>query len=171
MGDDYTKTKASISLIVTNFRLFNDSEDYYEYVTYLRKNGEVFTDVQQYHIIDLTKIPKTLTEDHHVWGALFKAKTDEELKDIMSVSEEMKQAGEKLMELSADELAREYARAREESQWALHFTMEGYKEMGLKEGRNEKALEMAKSLLKSGMSEKEVAKHSNLSVDAIKSIA
>jgi len=158
-GDDYTKIKASISLIVTSFRLFEDAENYYEYVTYRRDNGQVFTDVQQYHIIDLTKLPEALTEDHHVWGALFKAKTDEELRKIMSVSEEMKQAGEKLRKLSEDELAREYARAREESEWAYHLTMTGYKEMGLaeglkegrKEGANEKAMEMAQRSIKAGI--------------------
>ena len=89
----------------------------------------------------------------------------------MSVSEEMKQAGEKLRKLSEDELAREYARAREESEWAYHLTMTGYKEMGLaeglkegreeglkegreegrKEGANEKAMEMAQRSIKAGI--------------------
>ena len=170
VGDDYTKIKASISLIVTSFRLFNDAEDYYEYVTYRRKGGQVFTNIQQYHIIDLTKLPNELTEDQHIWGALFKVKTDEELREIMAESEEMRRAGEKLKKLSEDELAREYARAREESQWAYHFTMDGYKELGLEEGRKEKAIEMVNKLVEKGMPLAEALEIAELSEEEFRKV-
>jgi len=117
-GEEYTRLKETISLIIVDFPLFDDADDFCEHILFRRKNRKIFTRAQQFYIIDLTKLPSELTEAKHEWGALFKAKTEEELKVLMEESEEMKKAGEKLLDLSADEEAREIAEAREMSQWA-----------------------------------------------------
>jgi len=57
-GEDYAQLKKSISLIVTGFQMFNDTDDHLEYITYRRKNGNVFTSAQEYFILDVTKIPR-----------------------------------------------------------------------------------------------------------------
>jgi len=57
-----------------------------------------------------------MTEEHHLWGALFKANTEEEFKMLMDESEEIKVAGEKLLALSKEDDAREIARARAEAE-------------------------------------------------------
>ena len=178
-GEDYVKLKASISLIVTNFELFDDTDEAYEYITYRRTNGKIFTNGQQFHTLDLTKLSNDRVEGYHIWGSLFRVKNSEELKSVMIKSEEMKQAGEKLLELSEDEQAREIARAREESQWAwqhtLYHTEERAREEGHAEGHqagaNEKAIEMAKATLREGLDEEIVAKISGLSIDEIMVLA
>jgi len=185
-GDDYTKLKASISVVITDFKLFSDEEAYYEYITYRRENGKVFTDIQQYHIIDLTKLPQRLAEASHLWGALFKAKTEEELRLLMAKSEEMAQAGKKLLKLSEEEQAREIARAREESQWAYNMTMNAYKELAQKEGLEEGLkegieqglekgieqgkIEVAKKLLARGDSIEEIKLITDLAEQEIKNL-
>lgn len=92
----------------------------------------------------------------------------------MEDSDEMREAGERLLKLSTNEEAREIARAREDSQWAwehtLHATKEQGREEGVQEGEYKKAIEMAISLLKSGMSTEKVAKHSKLSLENVEQL-
>jgi len=133
-GEDYTKLKASISLVITDFEVFDDTDEFYEYITFRRENRKIFTKAQQFYIIDLTKLPDDLTEAKHKWGALFKAKTEEELTVLMDESKEMKEAGKKLLKLSADEEAREIAEAREMSQWAWKYTLHATEEAGFERG-------------------------------------
>jgi len=165
-GEKYTQLKESISLIIVDFPIFDDTSTCYEHILFRRKNGRVFTKAQQFYIIDLTKLPNDLTEDMHKWGALLKAKTEEELRMLMEQSDEMREAGEKLIELSADENAREIADAREYSRLAFEGELFAREERG----RKEKAIEMATSLLKSGMPTEEVAKHSKLPLEEIKQL-
>ena len=56
---------------------------------------------------------------------------------LMGQSEEMREAGEKLLKLSADEEAREIAQAREYSQWAWEHTLHATEDRGREEGRTE----------------------------------
>jgi len=177
-GEGYAKLKASISIVVTNFELFDDTDEAYEFITYRRRNGKIFTDAQQFHILDLTKLPKKLRSDYHIWGALFKVRSSEELKKIMTKSEEMKQAGEKLLQLSADEEAREIARAREESQWAWQHTLYHTEERARKEGHvegqqagsYEKAIEVAMKMIERGDSLADIFELTDLPMDTIEKL-
>jgi len=178
-GEHYTKLKSSISLIITSFPMFDDTDEYYEHILFRRKNTKVFTKAQQFCILDLSKLPKEkflkeLMETRLLWGRLFTVKDEEELRMLMSQSEEMREAGEKLLKLSADEEAREIAQAREYSQWAwehtLHVTEERGREEGRASGLQEGKIEMAISLLESGMSVEEVVKHSKLSLKDVENL-
>lgn len=133
-GDKYTRLKSSISLIIVDFPLFHDSTEFSEHIFFRRENRKIFTTAQQFCIIDLTKLPGILKDDIHMWGALFKVQTEKELKKLMEQSETMQSAGKKLLELSADESAREIANAREESQWAWEDTLASTEEAGYNRG-------------------------------------
>ena len=166
-GEAYVKLKASISLIVTNFELFDDTDEAYEYITYRRTNGKIFTNGQQFHTLDLTKLSNDRMEDYHIWGSLFKARNSEELKEVMAKSEKMKHAGEKLLQLSADEEAREIARAREESQWAWKHTLYHTEERA----REEEKVEIARRMLADGVPLETISKYSELPIESIKGLA
>jgi len=136
-GQDYTEINETISLVVVDFKLFKDCDDFSEHICFRRENGKVFTGAQQFYIIDLTKLPKELTHTQHQWGALFKAKTEEELMMLMESSEEMRVAGEQLLKLSANEEARQIAEAREMSQWAWQHTLRATEQKAEQKGRDE----------------------------------
>jgi len=171
-GEKYTKLRETITLIIVDFPLFDDSDDFYEHIAFRRKNGKLFTNAQQFYIMDLTKLPERLTEAMHQWGALFKMKTEEELKVLMEKSEEMKEAGAKLLKLSADEEARELAEIREFALWAKQREFEAREERGIatgiekgiEKGRMEERAKaeadkvvMIKRFLNMGLSNEEVA--------------
>lgn len=54
---------------------------------------------------------------------------------LMEESEEMREAGKKLLELSEDEEAREIARIREDSKWALRHMLHATEERSREEER------------------------------------
>jgi predicted transposase/invertase (TIGR01784 family) len=181
-GQDYVELKKSITLVITDFPMFDDSDDYFEYITYRRENRKIFTNAQEYFILDLTKLPDEVKDSKARWGALFKAETKEELSALMAKFDELNEAGEKLLDLSKDKYAQEIARAREESQWAWKHTLYHTEKRGREEGREEgleQGLELgrikaetatAKSLLETGMSVEEVAKHVELDVEKINAL-
>ena len=69
-GQKYTEVKETISLVIVDFNLLKDSDDFLEHAFFRRKNDKVFTEAQQFYIIDLTKLPQELTHTQHHWGAL-----------------------------------------------------------------------------------------------------
>jgi len=133
-GESYIQLKEVITIIITDFTLFNDSDDFSEHILFRRENRKIFTNAQQFYIIDLTKLPYQLTEAKHHWGALFKAKSKEELNMLMQQSNTMKQAGEKLLDLNSDEEAREIAMARQYSQMAYRDELHAREQKGIEQG-------------------------------------
>ena len=74
---------------------------------------------------------------------------------LMEESKEMKEAGEKLLDLNADKAARELAEAREMSQWAFNLEVNARIEKEHKRAEAEKLaekLEIAKNLINNGVS-------------------
>ena len=119
VGGNYSDAKRTISLIVTDFRVFDDSEEYHEKIIMRRENGKVFTNVQEINIIDLSKLGIQVTNERRkfLWGKLFKARTKEDLEMLAKESEEMEQAVEKLIKVSADERAQAYALSRDNAEY------------------------------------------------------
>ena len=187
VGEDYSKVKRTISLVITDFKMFDDSDKYQEKIMMCREDGKVFTELQEINIIDLTKLTtaKINNREMYLWGKLFKAKTREELEMLAKESEEMAEATEKLFQVSADERAQAYAFSRENAEFARVMHEQGLKEQakqaieegvkqgieqGIKQGAFKKAVEMAKSLLQAKMSIEEIAKHTKLPVEEIKNL-
>ena len=177
-GGVYTDLKECITLIITNFEMFEDTKEYYEHILFRRINGKPFTNAQQFYIIDLTKMPKEGQSTIEKWGGLFTAETKEELKMLMETSKEMKETGERLLELSADEKARELAEAREFSQWAFDTELharenKGRKEeleLGLEQGAYQNSIEVVKKLIKRKLSNNDIVEDTNLPIEVIEQL-
>ena len=115
-GDKYTKLKESISIVVVNFPMFDDTDDFYEHILFRRKNEKVFTNAMQFYILDLTKVSDKPNNVIEHWGALFKARSKEELEMLSRSSDELNDAVDKLIELSADEEVRYLANLRRDAE-------------------------------------------------------
>ena len=176
-GEKYDQLKLDILVIVVDFKMFNDTAEFCEHILFRRENNKIFTKAQQFFIIDLTKTPSELTEPLHMWGRLFKIETEEELRMLMEISEEMRNAGEKLLELSTDQEAQAIAEARRLAIWerndiwnARETRVRGEEQriadVRVQQERDkadaEKA-EIAKKLLSRGLSVEDVAEDIGLS--------
>ena len=123
VGEHYSNVRRTISLIIVDFDIFDDYNKYHERLFMRRENGEIFTKTQEINIVNLTKVDesKINNRQQYLWGKLLKVKTQEELAMLSNESEEMKNATEKLLEVSADEMAQAYANSELMRQYERHM--------------------------------------------------
>jgi len=173
-GEDYVQLREAISIVIVNFSMFDDTDEFYEHILFRRKNEKVFTTAQQFIIIDLTKISETPSDAKEHWASLFKAKSKEELDMLSQGNDEISSAADKLADLSADEDARYWAEMRHRGKM-LRKTLENVaREEGREEGREEERakavnekLEIAKNLLAKGISNEDVADITDLDLESV----
>ena len=116
-SDQYGKIKRVISIIITDHPLIKESEKYHHHFgLYDIESGVLLTDVLEIHTLEVPKARKlnedTAKADLLNWMKFFDAKTEEELKVLAQKSPTMQKATLRLMELSADEKARQLYEAR-----------------------------------------------------------
>jgi len=116
-SDQYGKIKRVISIIITDHVLIKESEKYHHHFgLYDIESGILLTDVLEIHTLEVPKARKlsedTAKSDLLNWMKFFDAKTEEELKVLAQKSPTMQKATLRLMELSADEKARQLYEAR-----------------------------------------------------------
>ena len=159
-GDEYTKIKPVISIIITGHPLVAQSEKYHHHFgLYDIESGVLLTDNLEIHTLEVPKTRKlnecTEKSDLLNWMKFFDAKTEEELKMLAERSPTMKKASLRLLELSADEKARQLYEAR------LKEQRDGY-------ARERGALfAVAKNMLEDGEPLDKVMKYFNLTLDDI----
>ena len=116
-SDQYGKIKRVISIIITDHSLIKESEKYHHHFgLYDIESGVLLSDVLEIHTLEVPKARKldadTAKADLLNWMKFFDAKTEEELKVLAQKSPTMQKATLRLMELSADEKARQLYEAR-----------------------------------------------------------
>ncbi|MCL1990396.1 MAG: Rpn family recombination-promoting nuclease/putative transposase [Defluviitaleaceae bacterium] len=179
VGEDYARVKRTISLVITDFRIFLDEAAYHERIMMRRENGKVFTHVQELNIIDLTKLDseKEHDKEKYLWGKLFKARTKEELVMLANESEEMAEAAEKLLKISADERAQAYAFSRDNAEFARKLHEQGIREEGIEQGikrerqrAEAEKLRIAKKMIQRGDAAEEIVALIGVSFDVIEEL-
>jgi len=159
-SDHYEKIKRVVSIIITGHPLINQSEKYHHHFgLYDIESGVLLTDNLEIHTLEVPKTRKlnecTEKSDLLNWMKFFDAKTEEELKMLAERSPTMKKASLRLLELSADEKARQLYEAR------LKEQRDGY-------ARERGALfAVAKNMLEDGEPLDKVMKYFNLTLDDI----
>jgi len=180
IGKDYSSVKRTISLVVVDFNVFEDESDYHEIIMMRRKNGEVFTNVQEINIISLPQLKSAKTNDRNKYLCckLFKVQTKEELEMLAKESEEMAEATEKLRRISEDERAQAYALSRDNAEFAramhehdmrerLKRDIEEELKQGIEQGVDVGKIEIAKKLFARGMSIEDVSEVTGLTIERL----
>ena len=118
-GEQYDKIKRVISIIITDHHLIKGSEKYHHHFgLYDIESKILLTDALEIHTLELPKARKVFDSadaqnDRLLdWMKFFDIKTEEELKMVAKKSPIMKKATLRLLELSADEKARQLYEAR-----------------------------------------------------------
>jgi len=171
-GDKYDKIKRVVSIIITDHMLIQHSDNFHHYFRLCdMEHGVTLTDALEIHTLEVPKI-RTLSDDVQSsqllnWMKLFDAKTEEELNMLAEKNPVMKKATLRLMELSADEKARQLYDARlkerrdneSREQWAVNKAV------------SENALVIAKKFLSMGMSIADVSSGTGLPYDEVVTLA
>jgi predicted transposase/invertase (TIGR01784 family) len=116
-GDNYAAVKRVISIVITDEELIADSSRYHHRFTlYDRGAGVEFTDLLEFHTLELLKLPRDADGTPlYDWASFIAAETEEELNMIAERNQTIGKAIVKLRELSADERARDLYERREKA--------------------------------------------------------
>ena len=173
--ENYKINNRVVTINILNYDMFKEGP-YHEIVDLRRKYKNILlTDKLEIHFIQLTKFLKEgkKTENKELWNWLtfICDKNKKEVEKVMEENEEIKKANEELEYLTGDEAVRRIAFLREKAERDYVSNMNGAMEegieIGIKEGEKNKAIEIAKKLIKEKMSIDIIAKVTNLSKEEI----
>jgi len=166
-GDPYGKIKRVISIIITDHPLIENSEKFHhQFGLYDLENKVLLTDILEIHTLEIPKARKNFedAEDTKLlnWMKFLDAKTEEELNVLAQKSPAMQKATLRLLELSADEKARQLYEARLKEQRDIYS-----REYGAQQ--NER-LKIARNALQMSMSFDDIMKLTGLSFDEVEAL-
>jgi predicted transposase/invertase (TIGR01784 family) len=162
-GDSYMKFNKVIMIVIANFNFIEDSGSYHNrYLLYDKEHDSWFTDLIQFDILELKKLPvKSDNTEAWKWAKFFGSGSDAELRAAAREDEKVAKAMLTIEKLSADESERVRAEYREMQRRDYVSRMEGARRDGLAKGRTEgraaRDTEIARSLAELGKSDAEIA--------------
>jgi len=146
-GKDYIDLPRTVVISIINFPLFNCEEFHSEFRPLETTRHELLSDNMSLHFFELKKLPKEVSANNMLllWLALFKAETEEELKQIESMEVPiMNQAINAYHHITVTLEFKEAERLRE---MARHNEA-----AALRNERHQRDIEIARNLLRKGMS-------------------
>ena len=170
-GEPYDKIKRTISIIITGHRLIEQSEKYHHrFGLYDLESGVQLTDIIEIHTLEIPKARKAYegTGNPNLlnWMKFFDAKTKEDLDMLAQTSPAMKKATVRLMELSADEKARQLYEARMKQEHDIISREHGARQQGVKQG----LLTTAQNALRMQLPIEDIAKLTGLTYEEIEAL-
>lgn len=184
-GDTYGKLKKSILINILNFNYFKrnsyhsiahmkfEKTEEKKYVEMGYKiEDEIATKDIEVHYIEIPKFIKknpgtNARIEQWLWTIVGK---EDKIKMAESKNKEVKKAVEALDEMSMSKEERERYEAIQKYEFNYNTSMRNIKEIGLQEGKIKKQIEIAKKLLKKGMSEEDIEEITELKIDQIEQL-
>lgn len=174
LKEEYKEIRPVIIVAILNFDLFEFEEYITKAVTVADKHRDkIINKLITHYYIELPKFRnKKVSLDNKVnqWLTFIDSKDEGRIGEAMSKNENLKKANEELEVLSADEEARELAEFRESSLREMASAIRYGQDKGKTEGRNERNIEIAKSMLKENIDINVISKVTGLSKDEIEKI-
>ncbi len=169
-GQKYNVFKRCVSISILNFTLFNDTEEFYSCFHLLEDNRHtLYTDKMEFHVLELSKLPKELKEDTDdilLWAKFINAEEKEEFDMLATKNPYIESAYEQLQVISQDKTKRLEYEAREKA-------IRDYNQMmheAEQRGKYENSLSIIKNMLSMDFSLDVIAKITGLTVEEIKDI-
>jgi predicted transposase/invertase (TIGR01784 family) len=159
-SDQYEKIKRVISIIITGHPLIKQSDKYHHHFgLYDLESKVLLTDALEIHTLEMPKARKLFEDSQDEpllnWMKFLDAKTEEELNMLAEKSPVMKKATLRLLELSADEKARQLYEARLKEQRDSYAREQG--------AVKQNSIEIARKLLGLAMSVDQISDVTGLS--------
>ena len=168
-SDRYDKIKRVVSIIITDHPMIKQSEKFHhKFGLYDIESQVLLTDILEIHTLEIPKARKsfndTITEKEHLlnWLKFLDVKTEEELNMLSQKSPAMEKATLRLLELSADEKARQLYEARLKEQ--RDYNTREYVAVKSRE------TEIIKGLLAKGISVDDISDATGLNLAEIKEL-
>ncbi|MCT4509721.1 MAG: Rpn family recombination-promoting nuclease/putative transposase [Tepidibacter sp.] len=175
-GEDYRKLCKVITINILDFEYLSLNKFHSKFHLWEDEEKDyMLTDLVEIHFIEVPKFneldEKNLKEDKlQRWLTFFNKDISEEtLKELMDMDEDIKRAEERLEYLSSDKKTIELYKAREKSLHERENMINSAKEEGREEGREQEKIKIAKSLLDI-LDVETIALKTGLSIQKVKSL-
>jgi predicted transposase/invertase (TIGR01784 family) len=135
-GEEYSKIRQVISLVIADFDMVPEEKEYINYYTLInRKSGRLFTNMIEIVTLELKKLPEA-DDGNPAWPWLkfMKCRTKEEMAMLVETNPEMLDIVCEYSQLTEDQEARYWAERRERFLRAQHDREEEAVNRGLKRG-------------------------------------
>ena len=120
-GQEYDEARPVVHIGFLDFTLFPKYPEFYATYKMLNvRNYHLYSDKFVLSVLNLNRIDLATEEDKayeiDYWARLFKARTWEELKELVKDNEYLQEAADSIYKANADEIVRQQCRAREEAE-------------------------------------------------------
>jgi predicted transposase/invertase (TIGR01784 family) len=169
-GFDYAALRQTISVVITDHTLLPQEGPYLNYQDLRnRESGNLFTDLQQYVTLELSKLPEE-DDGRPVWPFLkfFKCRTEEEFEMLKKRYPEVQPQVEEYQRLSWSKRRRLLADYWEKQRRDARAAMDYARDEGLEEGLEKGREEIARNALAKGIPLETVSEITGLDIETIK---
>lgn len=171
-GENYDKIQKVVCIVIAAEHILVKENDklHNRYRFYDAETGSTFTDKMEINTLDLMKNanPKTVDPEVHEWVKFFNAKTKDTLEMAQSSKvDAVKKAANIVLKVNADDETRIKAEQNENALRIYNTNIDATLEKGIKQGKEEGKIEVAKSLLSMNLSIEQISKATGLSVEEI----
>ena len=162
-------------MICTDHNLIEDSKEYHNrYFLYDKNTNSTFTDLLEIDILEFKKVPEKDKSNLATWLRFLNTDDKEELDKMAVRNVAFESAVCKYKQLTADERVRMIVEDKEKAwkdrQAEIKYAKEEGKAEGRAEGKHNREIEIAKSLLNSGLDYKFITLHTGLSKEEIEKL-
>ncbi|MCL2052770.1 MAG: Rpn family recombination-promoting nuclease/putative transposase, partial [Lachnospiraceae bacterium] len=163
-GRDYEEIKKVISILIADYELIDNSPKYHHRFTlYDTENKVEFTDLIEINTLELEKLPQV--EDGTMlwnWLKFLSSENEEDFEMVAEKNPQIKNAVERLAEISSDEETRRLYESRHKMEWDIR-------------GRERKAVKnnqiaTAKNLLQMNLSAENISVATGLALKEVKEL-
>lgn len=172
-GQDYRKVKKTITINILNYELF--SEGPFHEIGRLKRDFQntILTDKIEMHFIQIPKFLKGKRGNRtklEQWMQFISQIDKREVELAMKENEEIKKANEEYEYLTGEAAERRLAFLRDKAIRDENNMIAGARDEGIEQGEKKKQLEIAKKLLKKGMTIEEIIEITELSKEEIEKL-
>ena len=167
-GEDYSLLKRTICINILNFKYLKTRMFHSVYRMKEIHTNEELSDIQEIHFIEIPKLEDGSDEKDMLvaWIEFLKNPESEKVRSLEMSVDEIREAKDELIKMSNDDTQRELYEMRAKTLRDKISALNEAERKGIKKGREEgeknKAIEIAKSLIKLGLDKEAIAKSTGL---------
>jgi predicted transposase/invertase (TIGR01784 family) len=158
-GDGYEKIHEAICIVITEFTLISENDEYHNrYRYYDEATGSTFSDIATIHVFELAKLARTEGDEPRLdWLRFLDSDEVKSMDEIAEKNEGVRKAVAKYKELTADRDARIMAEIHEKNRLLEKGRLDYARDQGVVKGRAERNAEIARHMADMGKTDAEIA--------------
>jgi predicted transposase/invertase (TIGR01784 family) len=175
-GDDYSVIRPVVSIVITDFILFRESNKYHhKFCLYDIDDGCKLTDSFEIDTLELPVLPAK-SDESDLWDWMEWMRTDKEetMAELAKKNPNIGKVTAVLRQMSEDETERRIAEAHERARMdkigQLRYAREEGLEEGIEKGREAERIEVAKKLRDKGMGVAEIVEITGLPIQDVEKL-